>query len=427
MLVYFFVGLMLALLLLGVPVAFVIGLPCIFILFFTTTVPLEVVPQLMTGAVNSSTLLAIPLFLLAGSVMNSAGITSRIFRFARACVGYIRGGLGHVSILASLLFAGMCGSAVAEAAGLGVVEVKAMKEAGYDIEFAAGLTAAGACIGPVFPPSIIFVIYGVMAEVSIGKLFIGGMVPGVLMALSLMVWVYITARRRGYPKDARPNLKEFFLSFKEAFLALLTPVIIIGGILSGIFTATEAAIVTALWALFLGFFVYRELTLSNFIRILKQVAVQSAAVMFITSTAMVIGWILMRYRMPQILTTYLEQFSKNPYMILILVNIFFLVLGCFMEVIASLVILTPILVPALSRMGIDPLHFGVVMTLNLMIGLLTPPFGMGLYTVQKVAGISFEQMVRGAVPFLLPLLVVLGMITFWPQLVLFLPNLVIGK
>jgi tripartite ATP-independent transporter DctM subunit len=302
-----------------------------------------------------------------------------------------------------------------------------MKEAGYDIEFAAGLTAAGACIGPVFPPSIIFVIYGVMAEVSIGKLFIGGMVPGVLMALSLMVWVYITARRRGYPKDAHPNLKEFFLSFKEAFLALLTPVIIIGGILSGIFTATEAAIVTALWALFLGFFVYRELTLSNFIRILKQVAVQSAAVMFITSTAMIIGWILMRYRMPQILTTYLEQFSKNPYMILILVNIFFLILGCFMEVIASLVILTPILVPALSRMGIDPLHFGVVMTLNLMIGLLTPPFGMGLYTVQKVAGISFEQMVRGAAPFILPLLVVLGMITFWPQLVLFLPNLVIGK
>jgi tripartite ATP-independent transporter DctM subunit len=410
----------------GSPIAYAIGLFSAMVFFLITGVPLKVVPQMMTSAVNSFPLMAIPFFMLAGALMNTAGITRRLFEFANCLVGHITGGLGHVNVVASMLFAGMSGSAVADAAGLGTVEIEAMTKYGYDRDFSAGITAASATIGPVIPPSIIFIIYGVLAEVSIGALFLAGLIPGVMMGLALMVRIYFMARKRNYPVSPRPPLRQVLVSFKNAFLPLMTPVIIIGGILAGAFTPTEAAVIAVMYALFLGMIVYRELTFKRLIQVIHQVGVQTATIMIITATATVLGWMLTRAQIPQLIAEGMFSITTNPYLILLLLNIFLFINGCLMEVIAALVILTPILVPMVKMLGIDPIHFGVVMTLNLMIGLLTPPLGMGLYTVQKVAGISFERMTRAAFPFLLPLIIVLLLITYIPQISLFLAEVIIG-
>ncbi|NIN00656.1 MAG: TRAP transporter large permease subunit [candidate division Zixibacteria bacterium] len=408
----------------GSPVAYGIGLFVTMILFLTTEIPLKVVPQMMTSAVNSFPLMAIPFFMLAGALMNTAGITRRLFEFANCLVGHITGGLGHVNVAASMLFAGMSGSAVADAAGLGTVEIEAMTQYGYDRDFSAGITAASATIGPVIPPSIIFIIYGVLAEVSIGALFLAGFIPGVLMGLSLMVRIYLIARKKDYPVFPRPPLRHVLRSFKAASLPLLTPVIIIGGILAGVFTPTEAAVVAVVYALFLGT-VYRELTLRSLWKTIHRVGIQTATIMIITATANVLGWVLTRSRIPQLVAESILTVTDNPYLILLFLNILLLVNGCVMEVIAALVILTPILVPMVKMVGIDPVHFGVVMTLNLMIGLLTPPLGVGLYTVQKVAGISFERTAKAAFPFLLPLIIVLLLVTYVPDISLFLAHMVL--
>jgi tripartite ATP-independent transporter DctM subunit len=410
----------------GAPIAYVIGLPVTLIILLTTEVPLKIVPQMMTAAVNSFPLMAIPFFLLAGNLMNISGVSHRIFAFAQTLVGHIPGGLGHVSVVASMIFAGMTGSAVAEAGGLGVVELEAMKKRGYDVDFAAGIIVSAATIGPIIPPSVIFVLYGVLAEVSIGALFLAGFVPGVLMGLALMVRVYLIARKKHYPVTSRAAAPEVWQAFKGSALALLMPVIIIGGMLGGVFTPTEAAVVAVLYSIFLGMFVYRELTWVALWRTLRVTSLQTASVMIITAAAVVLGWVLTRSQFSQALTDYVLSVTRNPYLILFLLNIFLLISGCFIEVIAALIIYTPVLAPLLKAVEIDPVHFGVVMTLNLMIGLLTPPFGMGLFVVQKVAQISFEQMVRAALPFILPLVVVLALITYIPELCLWLPRLVLG-
>jgi len=411
--------------LIGSPVAYAIGLFVTLVFFLITGVPLKVVPQMMISAVNSFPLMAIPFFMLAGALMNTAGITRRLFEFANCLVGHITGGLGHVNVVASMLFAGMSGSAVADAGGLGTVEIEAMTQYGYDRDFSAGITAASATIGPVIPPSIIFIIYGVLAEVSIGALFLAGFIPGVLMGLSLMGRIYLIARKKNYPVSPRPPFRHVVTSFKRAFFPLLTPVIIIGGILVGAFTPTEAAVVAVVYALFLGTLVYRELTLRSIWETIHKVGIQTAAIMIITATATVLGWLLTRSRIPQLIAEGILSVTDNPYLILLFLNILLLINGCLMEVIAALVILTPILVPMVKMVGIDPVHFGVVMTLNLMIGLLTPPLGMGLYTVQKVAGISFERIAKAAFPFLLPLIIVLFLVTYVPDISLFLANLVL--
>ncbi len=418
---------LLFLLFIGSPIAYSIGLFTAMVFFFVSDVPLKVVPQMMTSAVNSFPLMAIPFFMLAGALMNTGGITRRVFDFANCLVGHITGGLGHVNVVASMLFAGMSGSAVADAAGLGTVEIKAMTDYGYERDFSAGITAASATIGPVIPPSIIFIIYGVMAEVSIGALFLAGFVPGILMGLSLMVRIYFIARRKNYPVSPKPSLLNVITSFKAAFLPLLTPVIIIGGILTGAFTPTEAAVVAVIYALFLGCVVYREITFKSLWKTIHTVGIQTASIMIVTATATVLGWLITRSRIPQMVAENMLAFTDNPYLILLFLNILLLINGCLMEVIAALVILTPILVPMIKMVGIDPVHFGVVMTLNLMIGLLTPPMGMGLYTVQKVAGISFERVAKAAFPFLLPLIIVLLLVTYVPGISLFLARLIIGS
>jgi tripartite ATP-independent transporter DctM subunit len=407
----------------GTPIAFVIGLPVVLYLFVDGSVPLTVVPQMMTGGVNSFSLMAIPFFLLAGTLMNTAGITLRLFRFAGCLVRHIPGGLGHVNVVASMIFAGMSGSAVADAAGLGTVEIEAMRKEGYDAEFAAGITAASSTIGPVIPPSIIFVIYGVIGEVSIGALFLAGAIPGLMMGLALMAQVYLIAAKRGYRVLPRASLRELSESFRAAILPLLTPVIIVGGILAGVFTPTEASVVAVVYALILGLLVYRELTWRDLGSILWSVAYQTATIMMITATANVLGWVMARGRLPQTIAEALLGYTSNWALVLLVINLLLFLTGTFMEVIAALVILTPVLVPIVKAVGIDPVHFGVVMSLNLMIGLLTPPVGMALYTVQRVAGVSFARMVRGTVPFILPLIVVLALISYVPGLVLFLPRL----
>jgi tripartite ATP-independent transporter DctM subunit len=411
----------------GAPVAIAIGLAVALYIVMGTQVPSIIIAQMMVSGADSFPLLAIPFFLLAGILMNTSGITQRLFDFAGCLVRHIPGGLGHVNVVASMIFAGMSGSAVADAAGLGAVEIKAMRKHGYDDEFSGAITVASSTIGPVVPPSIIFVIYGVLAEVSVGALFLAGLVPGLLMGAALMVQVYRIAKRRNYPTLPRATWRELSLSLRKATLPLLTPIIIIGGIVSGAFTPTEAAVVAVAYAFLLGFVIYRELSWKSLWNALHTTAVQTATIMFITAVASVLGWALAQGRVPQQLADAVLSLTSQPWLVLLLINVLLLIVGCFMEVIASLLILTPILVPVVKAVGIDPVHFGVVMTLNLMVGLTTPPMGMSLYVVQQISGIPFDRLVRGVVPFLISLVVVLLIVTYVPAFSLALPHAVLGN
>ena len=422
-----FGGLLLLLIATGLPIASSIGLTAIAVMAVRRGIlalPYAVLAQRMMYGVNSFPILAIPLFLLAGKLMNTGGITERIFQFACQVAGWWPGGLGHVNVLASIIFAGMSGSAVADAAGLGTIEIKAMLDAGYDREFSAAITAASSVIGPIIPPSIPLVIFGVMGEVSIGALLIGGIIPGLMIGISLMLLIFWTARQKQYPVHPRPKVREAVRSFFDAFPTLLTPAILIGGIFSGIFTPTEAAAVCVLYALIISVFLYREISWTDLQHIMTETLRDSAMILFIIACAALYAWVLIRLRIPIILAERVFQISTNPLTILLILYLFFLVVGCFMVSLAAITILSPILVPLCSQVGIDPLHLGLVMVLNLMIGLLTPPVGMCLYAVCRVADISFEQMVKTTLPFYVPLLAVLMLITIFPGVVLFLPRLV---
>ncbi|MCS7242776.1 TRAP transporter large permease [Candidatus Caldatribacterium sp.] len=421
-----FVGLLIFLFLTGLPVAFALGIAGLvsMLIMWGTAVPLGAVAQRVLYGVNSFVLLAIPLFLLTGKLMNAGGITQRIFKFARCLVGHWSGGLGQVNILASMIFAGMSGLATADTAGLGVVELKAMREAGYDDEFSCAITGASATVGPIIPPSVPLVVYGILASASIGRLLIGGIIPGILVGIALMVMTAFYGRK--YPRDPKPSKSELLKAFKEALAPGLTPFILILGMLSGIFTATEAAAIAATYAFVLSFFVYRELSLRELWKILKETAIETATITFIIACAAFYGWVLIRGRAPIILAETITGLSSNPLVVLLLLNLFLLVVGCFMETIAAISILVPVLVPLISRVGIDPIHFGLVMVLNLMIGLLTPPFGMSLFILSRVSGLSPLRIARASLPFLIPILVVLALITIFPSLVTFLPNLAFG-
>lgn len=421
-----FVGLLIFLFLTGLPVAFALGVAGLISMFIMwgTSIPLGVVAQRVLYGVNSFVLLAIPLFLLTGKLMNAGGITQRIFRFARCLVGHWSGGLGQVNILASMIFAGMSGLATADTAGLGVVELKAMREAGYDDEFSCAITGASATVGPIIPPSVPLVVYGILASASIGRLLIGGVIPGILVGVALMIMTAFYGRK--YPRDPKPHRKELWQAFKEALAPGLTPFILILGMLSGVFTATEAAAIAATYAFVLSFFIYRELSLRELWKILKETAVETATITFIIACATFYGWVLIRGRAPIVLAEAITSVSSNPLVILLLLNLFLLVIGCFMETIAAISILVPVLVPLISKVGIDPVHFGLIMVLNLMVGLLTPPFGMSLFILSRVSGLSPLRIARASLPFLIPILIVLALITVFPSLVTFLPNLAFG-
>ncbi len=428
MLVFSIFAVLVLLILLGLPIAAAMGLTAIgFFVGLHETQMLGAMAQRMYSGTTSFTLLAIPFFILAGNLMNTGGMTVRIFGFARSVVGHVRGGLAHVSVLASMLFAGVSGAALAEAMGLGKIEIKAMEDAGFDRSFAAAVTASSSTIGPVIPPSIPLVIYGALAEVSVGELFLGGVVPGLLMGLAIMAIIAVLARKRGYPAEQRAAFAVVVRRFFDGLAGLLAPVIILGGILGGVFTPTEAAVAAALYALLVGAVVYRELTWTEFKAMLWDTIDQTARVMFVIAAAGLFGWLLIYLRAPAAIVASMTSVSDQPWVILLLMNVVLLVLGCFMEGIAIMLLTVPIFLPVLAKFGISPLHFGVVMTLNLMVGLLTPPFGMVLYAMATLARVPIVKLSRELLPFIFAIIVVLGLITYIPALVTWLPHVVMGS
>lgn len=416
-------GTLALLLVIGMPVALALAGASLAFLLIESPLPLVVVAHRMINGVDSFPLLAVPFFILAGSLMNHGGITDRIFAFAKALVGWMRGGLGHVNVGASVLFAGMSGAAIADAGGLGTVEIKAMREGGYDPDFAVGVTAASSTIGPLIPPSLPLIVYGVVSSTSIGQLFAAGLLPGLLMAVALMIMVAWYAKVRGYGRDAGFAWRILGSTFKRAFLSLLTPVIIVGGILAGLFTPTEAAIAACAYALFLGGVVYRTLNWRGIRAISMDTIETTAIVMLIVAAASIFSWILTSNQVTEMVANAILSHTQNVFLVLLLINLVLLLVGLFMEPVAAITILTPVLLPVVTALGVDPVHFGIMMILNLMLGLLTPPVGMVLYVLARVADIKFESAVRATAPFLIPLFIVLLLITYVPAVSMWLPEL----
>jgi tripartite ATP-independent transporter DctM subunit len=407
----------LAVLLAGVPVFIALAGASFIYTHFIAGLPDFVILHRMAGGIDSFPLLAVPFFILAGNLMNSAGITNRIYDFAVALAGWTRGGLAHVNIIGSVIFAGMSGTAIADAAGLGTIEIKAMRDHGYSAEFAVGVTAASSTLGPIIPPSLPFVIYGMMGNVSIGALFLGGIIPGVVMTAFMMAYVYYCARKYNMGRDQVFRWKTLGLTFIAALPALLTPAIIIGGMTFGWFTPTEAAIAACAWAMILGIFLYRTLSPKQFYKVTMDTIETTAGVLLF-------GWVLTTTRVTEYATDALLSVTDNRYMILLLCNVVLLVVGCFLEPVASISILVPVLMPVILKVGIDPVHFGVMMTLNLMIGLLHPPLGMVLFVLSRIAKLSLERTTIAILPWLIPLLMSLLAITLIPELTLWLPRTV---
>lgn len=410
----------------GMPVAFAIGVSSLVYMLVDGRIPLISIPQRMLNGADNFPLLAIPFFMLAGSLMDTGGVTRRLVDFSSALVGHITGGLAHVVIVANMIMAGMSGSAVADASATGSILIPSMRQKGYPADFAAAIVGAAATIGPIIPPSIPMVIFASIANVSTARLFVGGVIPGVLMGIYLMAVAYVVARRRGYGREPRRSLHEMGRAFLQAIPPLLAPVIIMGGILGGVFTPTEAAVVASVYAFALGLW-YRELRWRDLPRILGQVMVTSAVVLFIVAASSLMGWLLAIERVPQTLMSGFLAISTNPWVILGIINVFLLILGCLMDSIPILILLVPVLTPLIMKLGINPIHFGVVMVLNLMIGLLTPPVGMVMYVVCSMSGVTIKAFTRECWPMILALIAVLAMITYYPPLVVWLPNLLLRQ
>jgi TRAP-type C4-dicarboxylate transport system permease large subunit len=418
----------------------------------------------MIGGIDSFPLLAVPFFILAGNLMNNAGITNRIYNFALALVGWLKGGLGHVNVVGSVVFAGMSGTAIADAAGLGTIEIKAMKDHGYSGEFAVGVTAASATLGPIIPPSLPFVIYAMMANVSVGALFLAGLLPGILMAFLMMVTVAYFAHRNKWGGDIKFSTSRFGKAIIEmlvvaawptavywlvqagaqpqvtviaalvvlfvadrwfqwqAVLPIMTPVLLIGGMTTGLFTPTEGAIAASVWALALGLFWYRTMTWKQFVKVSLDTVETTATVMFIVAAASIFGWMLTATGVTAAIAQWVLAVTKDPWLFLLMANLLMLFVGCFLEPTAAITILVPILLPIARQLGVDPVHFGLVMVLNLMIGLLHPPMGMVLFVLARVAKLSVERTTMAILPWLIPLLGSLIILTYVPAIGLWLPR-----
>lgn len=416
---------MIGLMMLRVPVAFAMAMSAVVALIIGD-IPLTLVPQRMFNSLDSFPLLAIPLFVFVGEAMNTGGITTRIFNFAREYVKHITGSLGHVNIISNIIVAGMSGSAVADASAIGVVEIKAMEEDGFDRDWSAALTAASSTIGPIIPPSIPFVIYAIITETSIGRLFLGGVIPGLLMGISLMILVYITAKKRGYKVEPKATWAQRLDATWKAIPSLMTPVLMFSGIVFGIVTPTEGAGIAAAYAIFLGFAVHREMTLSELYNILLRTVHCTAVIMLIICSSSAITWVVQTSGLPNQVAQWLLSISDSKVLLLIFINVVLLIMGCLLESNSIIMIMVPVLMPLIKALGVDPVHFGVFFILNVMIGLITPPVGMCLYVISNIANVSFERMSRAILPMLVPLVIVLFLITFIPDLVLWLPNHMMG-
>jgi len=449
----------------GIPVGIAMAGSSLLYVAYSGELPPFVVVHRMIGGIDSFPLLAVPFFILAGNLMNNAGITNRIFNFALALVGWLKGGLGHVNVVGSVIFAGMSGTAIADAAGLGTIEVKAMTDHGYAKEFAVGVTAASATLGPIIPPSLPFVIYAMMANTSVGALFLAGLLPGMLMAALMMATVAYFAHKHGWGGDVRFVARRFAKALIElvvvaawptsvyvlvqfgwqpqltvagalvvlfvldrmfrfqAVLPLMTPVLLIGGMTTGLFTPTEGAIAASVWAMVLGLFWYRTLTWKMFVKVSLDTVEMTATVMFIVAAASIFGWMLTATGVTAALAQWVLGFTREAWVFLLLANLLMLFVGCFLEPTAAITILVPLLLPIATQLGIDPVHFGVVMVLNLMIGLLHPPMGMVLFVLARVAKLSVERTTVAILPWLVPLLLSLALLTYVPALVLWLPRM----
>jgi TRAP-type C4-dicarboxylate transport system permease large subunit len=456
----------LALMVTGIPVAIAMaGASLIYIWLSGSSPPMVVVHRMISG-IDSFPLLAVPFFILAGNLMNNAGITNRIYNFALGLVGWMKGGLGHVNIVGSVIFAGMSGTAIADAAGLGTIEIKAMRDHGYSKEFAVGVTAASATLGPIIPPSLPFVIYGMVANVSIGQLFLAGILPGLVMTFLMMLTVAYFAHKNKWGADIKFHwprvgkaamelgiviafplviwlavksganpvaatgvalLALFAADWKwkfEAVLPIMTPVLLIGGMTTGIFTPTEGAVAASIWSLFLGVVWYRTLKFKMLVKVSMETIETTATVLFIVAAASIFGWLLTATRVTDMVTAWVLGFTHSPWVFLLLVNLLLLFVGCFLEPTAAILIAIPVLMPAVTQLGIDPVHFGLIVVLNLMIGLLHPPMGMVLYVLARVARMSLERTTMAILPWLVPLLGSLILITYVPIISLWLPKLV---
>jgi tripartite ATP-independent transporter DctM subunit len=409
----------------GLPLFAAMGLAALAFVAFAGLSP-SIVPQKMAQAMNSFPIVAAPLFILMGNLLSASRITDRIVRFATAVMGSLRGGYAQASILSSLIFAGMAGSAVADAAATGAVEIRAMKRAGYRPETAASINAAAATIGAIMPPSLPIVIFGVTSDVSVGRLFLAGCVPGLLMAASLMAMVVVIGGRQGFPRQRFAGFAELWASFRDGFFALMAPVILLGGMFSGLFTPTEAAAVASLYALLLGLVVYRTLRPADIVQVLVETVETAGIVTVLVMAAGALGWCMSISRIPQTVAPAMVASIHEPLLFLLVCNILLLVIGCFMETLAALLILIPILVPVATSFGISPVQFGIIMILNLILGTIHPPVGVVLFITSRIAEISFETMSRAVLPWLVPLLVVLAAVTLWPPLTTWLPRLVLG-
>ena len=411
------------LIILGVPVTFSIGIATL-VGFIFGGYPLQVIGQIVTVGVQDFTLLAIPFFLLAGNIMNNMGLTKRIFNFARMIVGHIRGGLGHVNILASMIFAGISGSATADCAALGVIEMKAMNEAGYRRPFSAAITLASSTVGPIIPPSIGFIIYAVIARVSVAKLFVAGLLPGAVMGLGLMLTVYFLSvtGREICPIERRKTFKEIFLSLKDSILAIIAPLIILIGMVGGVVTPTEAGLIAVVYSSLVAV-IYKEFKFSELPKILTETILTTSHIFILIAIAKVMGHLIIHERLPYLLANAMISFSTNRLVILSMITIFLLMVGCVMSGTAALIIIIPIFVPVVQSLGVDLVYFGVLQEIALVIGIATPPVGIGLYIVAEIANLPIEEVVKSTLPFLGTLILVLLVIILIPQVVLFLPNL----
>jgi tripartite ATP-independent transporter DctM subunit len=414
----------LVLIALEVPVAFALGLSSLGYLLLEGRTPLVILVQRMTSGLDSFPFVALPLFVLAGHLFSRGGIARRIYDFARALVGHVRGGLAHVNVVGSMIFAGMSGTAQADAAGLGVIEIEEMTRDGFDPAFAAAVTSTSAIIGPIIPPSVIMVIFAVMTEISVARLFLGGFIPGLIMGFALMgmiYWMAVTGRVHA-PSLPRQPLRKVWRAFRRAFPALVAPVFLVGGMLIGVATPTELGAIVVIYGVVLGF-AYRELTVPDLIEILGESAITYAILVFIISIAFPFGWLVAINQVPAALAKAILALTADRWLVLLLINLGLLIAGCFMETTAILVISVPVLFPLAIQLGVDPVHFGLIMIINLLIGTCTPPFGIALFITMQIARVPFGAIVRAVTPFLIPMIATLLLVTFFPQLVLFLPNL----
>jgi tripartite ATP-independent transporter DctM subunit len=408
--------------LLGCPVVISILLPCIAYTLING-LPLEMVAQRMQYALDSYTLAAVPLFILVGNLMNSSGITTRMFNFADKAVGRFPGGLAQVNIFASLIFAGVSGAALADVGGLGKIEIKAMKEKGFSTEYAAGVTIASATVGPIFPPSVPMVLYGSIAGVSVIKLLLSGIMPAIIAVIAMMALTAFLAIKRKYPRAERwPTSKDLWSSFYPALPALLTPAVLIFGMCTGVFTPTEGSCITVFYVLMVSM-LYRELSWKSIVEALVETIISTCSVLIIVAAASLFGWILAAEQVPQMFSAFLLSISENPLVLLAIFNVLLLICGMLLDSTTSILLLVPIVIPPLVSVGIDPIHIGIIFVFNIMMGLITPPMGLSLFMVSKIANVNIKDVVREVAPYYIPLVATLLIITYVPSFVLWIPNL----